>query len=87
MTQKMQFMAIFSMVAKASRNLKEREMGDRMWTDSRENLPDITNLIRSVQRIEGNPDCFGKSDGNCDRLDCVWREWCLKLAQKDRSQT
>ncbi len=87
MTQKMQFMAIFSMVAKASRNLKEREMGDRMWTDSRENLPDITNLIRSVQRIEGNPDCFGKSDGNCDRLDCVWREWCLKLSQKDRSQT
>ncbi len=87
MTQKMQFMAIFSIVAKASRNLKEREMGDRMWTDSRENLPDITNLIRSVQRIEGNPDCFGKSDGNCDRLDCVWREWCLKLSQKDRSQT
>ena len=71
-------MAIFSIVAKASRNLKEREMGDRMESDSMENLPDITNLIRSVQRIEGNPDCFGKSDGNCDRLDCAWRELCLK---------
>jgi len=51
-----------------------------------ENLPDITNLIRSVQRIEGNPDCFGKSDGNCDRLDCAWRELCLKISQKDWSQ-
>ena len=71
-------MAIFSIVAKASRNLKEREMGDRMESDSMENLPDITNLIRSVQRIEGNPDCFGKSDGHCDRLDCAWRELCLK---------
>jgi hypothetical protein len=59
-------------------------MDDRMWTASRENLPDITHLIRSVQRIEGNPDCFGKSDGNCDRLDCAWREWCLKESQKNR---
>ena len=86
MTLKMQFMAIFSMVAKASRKLKEREKSDRMESDSSENLPDITNLIRSVQRIEGNPDCFGKADGNCDRLDCVWREMCLKISQKDRSQ-
>ena len=61
-------------------------MGDRMESDSRENLPDITHLIRSVQLIEGNPDCFGKSDGNCDRLDCAWRELCLKISQKDRSQ-
>ena len=80
-------MAIFSIVAKASRNLKEREMGDRMESDSMENLPDITNLIRSVQRIEGNPDCFGKSDGNCDRLDCAWRELCLKQSQKGRLRT
>jgi len=79
-------MAILNIVAKASRNLKEREMCDRMESDSRENLPDITNLIRSVQLIEGNSDCFGKSDGNCDRLDCVWRELCLKISQKDRSQ-
>jgi len=61
-------------------------MGDRMDRESCSNCPDITHLIRSVQRIEGNPDCFGKSDGNCDRSDCAWRELCLKISQKDRSQ-
>ena len=78
----MQFMAIFSMVTKASRNIGEIEMLDRTDTGSSDNLPDITRLIRSVQRIEGNPDCFGKADGNCDRLDCAWRELCLKETQK-----
>ncbi|RZB38524.1 MAG: hypothetical protein SRB2_00272 [Desulfobacteraceae bacterium Eth-SRB2] len=57
-------------------------MFDRIDTGSSDNLPDITHLIRSVQRMEGNPDCFGKADGNCDRLDCAWREYCLKEEQK-----
>ena len=57
-------------------------MVDRNGDNSSGNFPDITHLIRSVQRIEGNPDCFGKSDGNCDRLDCAWRELCLKNSQK-----
>ena len=70
------------MVTKASRNLQEIKMVDRTDTGSSDNLPDITHLIRSVQRIEGNPDCFGKADGNCDRLDCAWREYCLKEMQK-----
>jgi len=70
------------MVTKASRNLQEIEMVDRTDTGSSNNLPDITRLVRSVQRIEGNPDCFGKADGNCDRLDCAWREYCLKESQK-----
>ena len=42
------------------------------------NFPDITRLIQSVQRIEGNPDCFGTAGGYCDRLDCQWRGYCLK---------
>jgi hypothetical protein len=41
-------------------------------------LPDLTHLIRSIQRVEGNPDCFGKADRECDRRDCSWREYCLK---------
>ena len=38
---------------------------------------DIKALIRSIQRAEGNPDCFMKGDDDCDRLDCVWRLYCL----------
>jgi hypothetical protein len=44
---------------------------------------DLTNLIRSVQRAEGNPDCFGSAQGYCDRLDCAWREYCLKKPQDE----
>ena len=62
-------------------------MVDRNDDNSSGNFPDIAHLIRSVQRIEGNPDCFGKSDGNCDRLDCAWRELCLKASQKGSSRT
>jgi len=39
---------------------------------------DITALVRSLQRTEGNPDCFRKAKGNCDQLDCAWRPYCLK---------
>lgn len=38
---------------------------------------DITNLIRSIQRAEGNPDCFQKGIVDCDQLDCKWRSFCL----------
>ena len=49
-----------------------------------ENLPDLKHLIQSVQRLEGNLDCYGKADGNCDRVECSWREYCLKEPPKDR---
>ncbi|MEW6673964.1 MAG: SAP domain-containing protein [Thermodesulfobacteriota bacterium] len=38
---------------------------------------DLAHLIRSVQRIEGNPDCFGKAHGHCDQANCCWRVYCL----------
>ncbi|MBW2642235.1 MAG: SAP domain-containing protein [Deltaproteobacteria bacterium] len=38
---------------------------------------DITALIRSIQRAEGNLDCFRKAKGYCDQLDCYWRPYCL----------
>jgi hypothetical protein len=38
---------------------------------------DMTLLIRSIQRSEGNPDCFGRAEDHCDRLDCAWRPYCL----------
>ncbi|MGD9106343.1 MAG: hypothetical protein PVJ50_09730 [Desulfobacterales bacterium] len=38
---------------------------------------DITNLIRSIQRAEGNTDCFQKGISDCDQSDCKWRSFCL----------
>lgn len=38
---------------------------------------DITTLIRSIQRAEGNPDCFLKGDEDCEQLHCAWRLYCL----------
>lgn len=40
-------------------------------------FPRLSLLIQSVQRIEGNPDCFGTAGEYCDRLDCNWRSYCL----------
>ena len=39
-------------------------------------------VIRALQRAEGNFDCFGRSEGYCDRGDCAWRDDCLKQARK-----
>jgi hypothetical protein len=44
---------------------------------------DLTNLIRSVQRAEGNPDCFARAQGHCDRLDCAWLQYCLEKPQDE----
>lgn len=35
-------------------------------------------LIRSIQKAEGNFDCFGAAfSGDCAQMDCIWREDCL----------
>ena len=35
-------------------------------------------IVRAVQRAEGNFDCFGSAfSGNCSQTDCLWREDCL----------
>ncbi len=45
---------------------------------SQKSFVDITNLVRSVQRAEGKPDCFRKQDVDCDNPDCAWRKYCLE---------
>ncbi len=35
-------------------------------------------LIREIQRAEGNFDCFGSAGDYCDQLACLFREMCLK---------
>jgi hypothetical protein len=59
-------------------------MPQRVEEDLNGKAPDITRLIRSIQRIEGNPDCFRTAVGECDRRDCFWREYCL--AEEPREQ-
>lgn len=39
---------------------------------------DATQLIRSVQRAEGNTDCFRRRGRECDQLICAWRRYCLE---------
>lgn len=36
-------------------------------------------IIKAIQTAEGNFDCFGTAtDGNCDQVDCCWRDDCLQ---------
>jgi len=39
---------------------------------------DLTHLIRSMQRAEGQSDCFGTAEWDCDHIDCAWRKYCLE---------
>lgn len=38
---------------------------------------DITAMIRSLQRTEGQSDCFRRGVIECDELKCTWRQYCL----------
>jgi len=49
---------------------------------------DITTLIRSIQRAEGNADCFQRGIIDCDQVDCQWRSFCLEghsVLKKDQA--
>jgi len=35
-------------------------------------------LIKLIQRAEGNFDCYGTAVDYCDQLSCCWRNDCLK---------
>jgi len=35
-------------------------------------------LIKTIQRSEGNFDCFGSGRGGCDQMACYWRPDCVK---------
>ncbi len=39
-----------------------------------------TEIIRTIQRAEGNADCFGTEHVNiCGQTSCLWREDCLAM--------
>ena len=35
-------------------------------------------LIKEIQRREGNFPCFATTQGSCNQVICCWREDCLK---------
>lgn len=35
-------------------------------------------LIRAIQKAEGNTACFGTGTPACPYLDCCWREACIR---------
>jgi len=53
---------------------------------TRADKPNLTHLIRSVQRLEGNPDCFGLAYKYCNQQDCAWLEYCQKEALNDHKR-
>jgi len=46
--------------------------------NSKPNYVDLVNLVRSIQRAEGHLDCYRRDRRQCGRMDCVWRDHCLK---------
>jgi hypothetical protein len=39
-------------------------------------------LIRLIQRGEGNFDCFGSAQADCDQAACLWRGDCLNSTRR-----
>ena len=41
-----------------------------------------TDLIRTIQKTEGNFDCYGsEKSGFCDQMNCLWRADCLDFSK------
>ena len=58
-------------------------MGTEETFNSQQDYVDLVNLIRSIQRAEGNIDCYRSGWQQCDRMNCVWRDHCLKAPAAD----
>jgi hypothetical protein len=54
------------------------KMGTEETYKSKLDYVDLVNLIRSIQRAEGNLDCYRTGRQQCDRMNCAWRDHCLK---------
>jgi len=49
---------------------------------SNPNYVDLIKLIRSIQRAEGNVDCYRRDLEVCDRMECFWRDHCLNQPEE-----
>jgi hypothetical protein len=57
------------------------KMDSKGALNSQSNYVDLVNLVRSIQRAEGNVDCYRRGRRQCGRMDCVWRDHCLKAPE------
>ena len=59
---------------------------DKMETEgtfnSKPDYVDLVNLVRSIQRAEGNIDCYRRARQQCDRMSCIWRSHCLEAPSR-----
>lgn len=46
-----------------------------------------TELIREIQRKEGNFDCYGTAVGSCDQKDCCFYAICLGEAEMEQKRS
>ena len=53
-------------------------MGTEETFKSKLDYVDLVNLIRSIQRAEGNLDCYRTGRQECEQMNCVWRDHCLE---------
>jgi len=53
------------------------KMGTEDTFNSKPDYVDLVNLVRSIQRAEGNIDCYRRGRESCYRMDCAWRDHCL----------
>ncbi len=61
-----------------------RKIAKRLGVSNRYAL-DRRELVRAIQRKEGNFDCFASAmDGVCDQVGCLWREDCFAEAAVGR---
>ena len=35
-------------------------------------------VIKAIQKAEGNFDCFGSAEEHCDQESCTWRKGCMR---------
>jgi hypothetical protein len=45
----------------------------------------LIDLVRAIQRHEGNFECFGTARDYCDQNRCLFRPLCLALSARTRS--
>lgn len=52
----------------------------------KKNFLDVTALIRSIQRAEGNIDCFRRGEGYCEKTECPWYVYCIGNSENINNQ-